>query len=1127
MAYVSTVDFDAPKNRIDPVTLRFRDERTELEFQEEWSRSTKGTSLFLLIAGLAMYGAFLLLDTLGHHGHASSLILQGGIVLLCITAGMVSLRLFPNSRFAKTWLYLALGLLVTLAPMIEMVSAGEAGHEFHVLHLLVILTFVLNFNRAQFFWSASYGVIAVSALLIAVHFIDPFTRARPTEAMVISMAAVAIALIGLFLVYSRELSIRRNYLAVRIRHESERRFRAFSEAAADLCWESGPDHRFTNVLINEAFKGDVAWGEIVGRKPHEVEGFGTATGGWEEHFATIAARKPFRNVRFQRVGPDGTTRHISVSGKPIFNDDGEFGGYVGVVNDITDQVRAEQEARATAEQLATSMDAISTTVSLWDRDDRLVFGNRRFRDLNAMALQDLGEHPTFGEVLDAVAAQGLIGDAAKDPEGWAERRLSDHRRNGGSIEQYYAPEDRWFLTREEVLPDGGVLIISTDTTHLHRAQELLAQSENRLSDFAAVSADWFWETDTDHRFVYVDGKKLRDLGAGPRSFVGRTRLEVLIPDDNAPAAAMAAHQAVLDAREPFDDFRYWRDMENGQRRCFSVSGRPIFNEDGRFNGYRGIGRDITEAMEAEDRLRTERQAAESANRAKSDFLANVSHELRTPLNAVVGFSDLIVQAPEQEISGRLRRYAEDVHASGAHLLELINDLLDISKIEAGKMTLRRERISLQSEVERLLELVAPQFEARGIWLEPWFNRPASRVVAFLDRRMFRQIMLNLLSNAGKFGRPSGKVTVEVRHNDANLEIRVIDDGPGIAPENLERVFARFEQVREPGADENVSGTGIGLPLSRELTQLHGGSLHLESEQGIGTIAVLKLPDCLSEAIEEVVDAVSDGAELRGNFGARVLVAEDHPVNRTLMKEILDSLGCRVVLAENGEVALKAFRRETFDLVFMDIQMPVINGIEATRWIRHDEEENGRKPVRIIALSAHALVDDNLRSIAAGMDDHLAKPVRRSDIQKALERWFSGGKTQPAAVAAPVMDDAQSAAPGLVDETLIAELVDISGPQKLSRMVDHMSSEFETVIETVRQAVGAADWELARAELHRTKGGFASLGATVFPKAAARFEKLADAGEGAQLASELPDFAELGRETLSRISALCSGDRTAA
>ncbi len=371
-----------------------------------------------------------------------------------------------------------------------------------------------------------------------------------------------------------------------------------------------------------------------------------------------------------------------------------------------------------------------------------------------------------------------------------------------------------------------------------RAETARCASEARLRDFAETGSDWYWETDRDHRFTYLS-EHIRIFGQDPNSRLGRARWE-LRSDPASEPEKWRDHRAALERHEPFRDFAYERRVGDQPVQTVSVSGKPIFDVAGQFCGYRGTARDISERMRAECRLREAKAEAEAASLAKSRFLANISHELRTPLNAILGFSEVLERGTAGPLHPRQQEYVGYIRQSGAHLLEIINEILDLAKIDAGKLELDEDAgIEVRPLTDACIALVRDQATAEGLSLAVAIEEGVPPLVA--DATRLKQILLNLLGNAVKFTEPGGAVLLAVRRTaTGGVEFEVRDSGVGMTEAEIAIASEPFGQV-DCGLARRHEGTGLGLPLARRLTELHGGVFSIESEKGCWTRVVVALP----------------------------------------------------------------------------------------------------------------------------------------------------------------------------------------------------------------------------------------------------------------------------------------------
>ena len=367
-------------------------------------------------------------------------------------------------------------------------------------------------------------------------------------------------------------------------------------------------------------------------------------------------------------------------------------------------------------------------------------------------------------------------------------------------------------------------------------QERLRSSETRLRDFAETASDWFWEQDAELRFTDISiGTPMRM--PGDRSHVGKLRWE--LNDTSLAPDHWASHVRDCQARRPFSDFRYSRVGADGRMHHVSINGVPIFDESGVFVGYRGTGRDITAKVETEDELRRSKEQAEASNLAKSAFLANMSHELRTPLNAIIGFADLLHSQKSGRVTDEHVEWAGDILSSGRHLLDLINDVLEISRIEAGQHDLAADTVDLGLVVRGCLPMVRRMAEKNRVRID--YGIADGQSVVLADRRAVKQVVLNLLSNAVKFTTAGGVVSVRAEPAAAGgISLVVADTGIGIDPEILPKLCKPFVQA-DVSTSRRYGGSGLGLAISSKLMALHGGTLTIESVPGEGTTVFVNFP----------------------------------------------------------------------------------------------------------------------------------------------------------------------------------------------------------------------------------------------------------------------------------------------
>jgi signal transduction histidine kinase/ActR/RegA family two-component response regulator len=371
-----------------------------------------------------------------------------------------------------------------------------------------------------------------------------------------------------------------------------------------------------------------------------------------------------------------------------------------------------------------------------------------------------------------------------------------------------------------------------------------------------------------------------------------------------------------------------------------------------------------------------RQEAEAANQAKSTFLATISHEIRTPLNGVLGMAQVIAM---DDLSDAQRERVSIVRQSGEALLAILNDVLDFSKIEAGKLTLE----TIEFDLLDLISTSAKSYESlsleKGLTLN--FEFSGIEGIYLGDPTRIRQIIYNLISNAMKFTQ-QGSISITANYHDDVLNLSVIDTGMGIPSEKLKTLFAKFTQV-DASTTRKFGGTGLGLSICRELTDLMGGSLTVESVEGEGSTFRLRLP--LPRVSESASSTAVSAAPTELSSEVRILAAEDNPTNQMVLKTLLQFVGVEVSIVENGKEAVEAWASQDWDVILMDVQMPVMDGPTATREIRRRERLEHRPRTPIIALTANTMSHQTAEYIECGMDDHVAKPI---DAEALFEAIFS-------------------------------------------------------------------------------------------------------------------------------------------
>lgn len=607
--------------------------------------------------------------------------------------------------------------------------------------------------------------------------------------------------------------------------------------------------------------------------------------------------------------------------------------------------------------------------------------------------------------------------------------------------------------------------------------------------------DSIYFKDRESRFVRINRALADRFGVhDPEKAIGKTDADYF--SEEHAQQALADEQELLRSGSAMmykEEKETWPD---GHVTWAATTKLPLRDEQGSIVGTFGISRDITRRRQAEEDLRQAKIAAEAASRAKSVFLANMSHEIRTPMNAVIGMTELVLGT---DLTDEQREYLSMVLESGELLLAIINDILDFSKVEAGKLELERIPFNLRDSLGDTLKSLSLRAHDKALQLACEIHRDTPQMLLG-DPIRLRQVIVNLVGNAIKFT-DEGEVLVRVvpaprAPGTEGIELRFVisDTGVGIPENKRNAIFAAFEQA-DSSVTRKYGGTGLGLAISSRLVELMGGRIAVSSEPGQGS--TFEFTARFGAAEEEswkvkagpAYDALGFARGRAQRDDSRtasvepcpitpltILLAEDSLVNQKLAIGLLERTGHCVVVADNGAEAVAAYESRPFDLVLMDVQMPEMDGLDATRAIREAEKKTGRH-VPIAAMTAHAMQGDRERCLAAGMDDYIAKPVRAKVLFETIARLLgTAARTAavPAPAAAPLIATAETSNAPDLDWSV--SLGAVGGDRELlAELVDAFLQESPELVAGMERALGEGDSNELLRQAHSLKSSLRFFG----------------------------------------------------
>ncbi|MBK5914721.1 PAS domain-containing protein [Rhodocyclus purpureus] len=699
---------------------------------------------------------------------------------------------------------------------------------------------------------------------------------------------------------------------------------------------------------------------------------------------------------FRIVRPKGEVRWVQVKGLAQYDGEGSDSRPVrvnGVLLDVTASKQAEQALRDSETSLRLAAEAAHFGVFERDLETGSVFWSAEMCAILGIAADEVPQlferAPDFVHPDDAESVHAAF-EHSFDPAGDGEFD-NTHRilHKDGSVRWIQVKGRTQFAGEGEARHPQLVRGVVVDVTRLKQAEAALQASEADLKRAQQLGKIGSWRLDMQNGRLSWSEETYRIFGiAQDRPVAYEDFFACIHPEDRerVRSSGQAARKGLCCEYE-------YRIVAAGQLKWVRQQSQIELDTDGACISIFGTAQDITARKEAEQALRQAKEAADAATRAKSAFLAHMSHEIRTPLNVMIGVGELL----RQDISDPAQaRKLDQLRANSEHLLAIVNDILDLSKIESGQTEIQSRDFRLDGLLERVIRLFADQAAEKGLSLTAEVAPRLRELQLRGDPLRLSQVLINLVGNAIKFT-DRGEVRVSIagcREDEDAVALRfsVADSGCGIAQEDRQRLFQPFTQA-EASQTLHYGGTGLGLTISQRLVSLMGGRIEVDSLPGQGSTftfdLVLPRAQAPEAASAPALQAVHDFS------GKHLLLAEDHQQSREIVREMLERVGCVVDIAADGAEAVERAHSASYDLILMDMQMPRMNGLEATRAIR---ALPGCGATPIIALTANAFVEDRERCLAAGMNSHVSKPVTMAVLAAVLGQWLvaAGGASRPGA-----------------------------------------------------------------------------------------------------------------------------------
>jgi PAS domain S-box-containing protein len=745
----------------------------------------------------------------------------------------------------------------------------------------------------------------------------------------------------------------------------------------------------------------------------------------------------------------------SVKIQPIKDEKGNLKEYFAIIEDITPKKLAEEQIKASENRLSSLISNFQSGILLEDETRHIVLTNEKF-----CAMFGIPASPAVLRGLDCSNAAEESKHLFKNPTTFVQRidEILLHKENvlGDVLElvdgRFY---ERDYIPIFSNKAYKGHLWIYSDITERKNYEKNLIKQEEKYRNIIANMNLGLLEVDLEERILYANQSFCVISGYELSEIVGKKAPEIFIPIDNPHITT--EKQALREAGKS-DIYQIQVLNRAGEQRWWLISGAPRYDEAGNHIGSIGIHLDITDQKEVEAELEIARKKAEESSIAKEQFLANMSHEIRTPLNAIIGMARELAKT---SLNRQQNTYLKHTYQASQHLLSIVNNILDISKIEAGQLQLESHDFRLSEALKGVEEIVTQMVKEKMLDFQIEFEESIAPALIG-DSVRIRQILINLLSNAVKF---TEKGTVGIictckatTSTTQTIQLTVWDTGIGMEGEYLDKLFSKFSQENS-AISRKYGGTGLGMAITYELVQLMNGEIYVKSEKGIGTRfeVLLTLPIGNEQNIQkDEFNPTKDFLQ-----GKRVLLVEDNELNRLVATQVLAHYRVKITEATNGQEAIDVLKEQTFDAILMDLQMPVMDGLDASRFIRRVLKLD----TPIIALTANAFKTEIEKCMQAGMNDYVTKPFEENILINVLQKALnvhSFAPVVPIETAPSPTEDAP-----LYDISKITQLSK-GNPQFIKKMIDLFVEHTPPAIAQIKLAYETQDLPTMRKTAHRIK-----------------------------------------------------------